>query len=437
MIYIYTDIITPRIEYVCHILFNIILQTEFQLCLPSKQINSNQNAVINYSTQNILNALNIPCSGILSETNIRKNFDLSHLIQSFPIIDTTEFSQNQIKHDLFAICFCLLSEYEHYANPIFDKHGRYDEKSYIHSNELKKTPFVHEVAEAFWTAMQNKNPNLFRQQRSFDFEYTFDLDAPWEYLHKSWSINALGWIKDALYLKRERWMRRFKTLLHIQKDAFDTYDFIFQHVPKEKLVFFILLNRTCAEDGRHLYNNPNWIRKIRSLASSSKLGVHPSYQTFLNPSLLAFETQSLEKIQGFPVKRGRQHYLRYRLPATYRAYEDSNLMENYTPCPVFFCGFTHGMALPFPWFDLEKNQVGKMYLHPSQVMDRALLDYMHTSPEEAKAHLTKVVKLTKAVGGKFVALWHNDSLSEVNEWKGWRSVFIFLAKLLAETHANA
>ncbi|MGB1316835.1 MAG: hypothetical protein ACPG5W_01445, partial [Flavobacteriales bacterium] len=54
--------------------------------------------------------------------------------------------------------------------------------------------------------------------------------------------------------------------------------------------------------------------------------------------------------------------------------------------------------------------------------------YMKLSPEESKAHITELVKTVKSVNGTFISLWHNETLSNVGLWAGWRDVFTHMVK---------
>ena len=62
-------------------------------------------------------------------------------------------------------------------------------------------------------------------------------------------------------------------------------------------------------------------------------------------------------------------------------------------------------------------------LHPFQVMDVTLKNYLQLSPEIALDQTKQLIKITKSVGGTFTTLWHNSSFSEVHAWKGWREMY--------------
>ena len=59
---------------------------------------------------------------------------------------------------------------------------------------------------------------------------------------------------------------------------------------------------------------------------------------------------------------------------------------------------------------------------PFQVMDRALLQGLGLYPNQAVEQTLAMAKAVKEVGGVFVTIFHNETQSGVNEWKGWEGV---------------
>jgi len=37
--------------------------------------------------------------------------------------------------------------------------------------------------------------------------------------------------------------------------------------------------------------------------------------------------------------------------------------------------------------------------------------------------VVRLIRMTKDVGGLFISIWHNTSLTDENEWEGWRRLF--------------
>lgn len=86
-------------------------------------------------------------------------------------------------------------------------------------------------------------------------------------------------------------------------------------------------------------------------------------------------------------------------------------------------GFRAGTCTPFKFFDLNNNRQTKLVIHPFQVMDVTLKNYMQLQPEEAWQLTEKLMLEIKNVNGTFISLWHNESLSDSGQWQGWTKVF--------------
>ena len=68
-------------------------------------------------------------------------------------------------------------------------------------------------------------------------------------------------------------------------------------------------------------------------------------------------------------------------------------------------------------------------INPFQVMDGTLNQYMKLKPEEAVEKIRKMVNSVKMVNGTFISLWHNESVGELRDWKGWSGVYEEVLKI--------
>ena len=86
-------------------------------------------------------------------------------------------------------------------------------------------------------------------------------------------------------------------------------------------------------------------------------------------------------------------------------------------------GFRAGICDPFYFYDLDMETVTKLLIHPFQVMEGTLKDYMYKTPEQSLDIIKLLIDEVKAVDGTFISLWHNESLSNQKRWEGWRYVY--------------
>ena len=82
-------------------------------------------------------------------------------------------------------------------------------------------------------------------------------------------------------------------------------------------------------------------------------------------------------------------------------------------------GFRAGIARPFYFYDLYEEKQTSLRIFPFQVMDRTLVSSMNHLPDDAIKEFKYYTEIIRSVGGHFIPLWHNTSLNDTYEWKGW------------------
>ena len=92
-------------------------------------------------------------------------------------------------------------------------------------------------------------------------------------------------------------------------------------------------------------------------------------------------------------------------------------------------GFRAGTARPFKWFDLTKNVVTNLTVHPFVFMDGTLNEYMKLNPEEAIKRIDVLYQEVVACGGEYSFIWHNETIGDYGIWKGWSKVFEYSVSL--------
>lgn len=424
---------SPRISYICEIFFKYILKTEYQLfeelIFEHKRTKNNIECHINYTNNPKLNGLMVFNSGILESSRVENlNIDLNNNSNPKCFIGTLQTFQ--FDFDLFAFAFYFLTEYEKYGQQHFDVHHRYDENQYlVVKNNLNRKPWINIYVEKLWEALLKIHPELIRENSKFNYELTFDIDLPWAYLNKG-ANTYFGFFKDILKNDFKNLSNRFKSI-KTANDPFFTFELIYKYAIPSKTTFFFLGNGESKYDNRWKFKDPAYSKLIKEIdAKSYSIGIHPSYLSRKNKFIIDYEKGELEKILNSKIVKSRQHYLRYLLPETYSNLNGIGIKHEYTTTIANSPGFKHLIATPFPWFDLLKNQMTQLMLHPTMAMDASYQYYLKTSPQEAIKNIFDLIDETKKVNGKFVMIWHNNSLSELNEWKNWSDVFIETTKHL-------
>ena len=408
---------SPRLSFVLHVLFERVLGLPFVV-----QVGENETSGLAFGLPPKPGDLFLFDSGFMWETG-------SSLPP--PALPPASAAWADFQStDLFAAAFRLLSEYDAYHSPLRDQHGRYLEPSDFEALDLDSQPVIHNWAALLAEKLFDHFPSLRQEQRLPEpgTNITLDLDNPWKFRHKPLHVRLGGMALAALRRDWQQVAERLRAWTR-KEDPNDTFGELAGLLDPGSTTLFILLERTSPHDSRFTWQHKAWREKIAWLqAAGFRLGIHPSYRAGEESWRIAGEAQHLAGITGKAPEALRMHFLRYQLPGSRRAMIDCGIRFDYSPCRVRSGGFPMGMALPFPWYDLEAEAMTSLTLVPSVMMDRTLLDYLRLSPEEGKARTEQLRRATLRANGRFVVCLHNECLSESGEWRGWRPVFSSLIR---------
>ena len=113
------------------------------------------------------------------------------------------------------------------------------------------------------------------------------------------------------------------------------------------------------------------------------VGIHPSWQSGDDPSLLKKEMDSLQAITGNRVLSSRQHYIRFTLPETYRGLIENGIQSDYSLGYGSINGFRASVASPFFWYDLKKELQTELTLYPFCYMETNSFYEQRLAPQQA------------------------------------------------------
>lgn len=328
--------------------------------------------------------------------------------------------------DPLASIFYVLSRMEEYNSIQTDHFHRFEAKASI----LTKNNWIEKPICDIWAldfiAFLEKNwsVDLKPKPLRYLFQPTFDIDNTFAYAHKNSMRNMLAHIKDIAYRRHTRRSDRKKVRKGQMPDPYDTFDWIeeiAQYYENTK-VFWLLGNYTKLDKNISHLNEAQQI-KIKQIAKVAEIGIHASSQTQNSAQQLQIEIARLEKIIGYKPKSNRQHFLLMQLPQTYQMLLQNGITHDYTMGYAETTGFRAGTARSFKWFDLTKNEVTPLQLHPFAYMDGTLLEYLQLSPESAIEKINLLHNEVKTYGGTFSFLWHNETISGYQHWSTYRKVF--------------
>lgn len=109
-----------------------------------------------------------------------------------------------------------------------------------------------------------------------------------------------------------------------------------------------------------------------------------------------------------------------KFPSTYRNLLARDITADYSMGFANEVGFRAGICCPFNFYDLDLERETTLRIHPFAAMDATLNLYMRLTPDEAFDKVKNLIVEIKKVNGVFSTLWHNETLSDEKQWKGWK-----------------
>lgn len=416
MLLVFTHQITNRVKYVFDLLFKNILGVDYELTTDVSAFGQFHGAKISYSHQPIENEIFFRCSNLLFETGVKKEW----------LNISVSEKQDIFSFDVFASSFFLVSRYEEYFSFAGDKYGRFPAKqSFSYKNGFLHKPVVNIWAKKIKKAILEKYPLFIFPKKKYSFVPTIDVDNAYAYRGKGALRTLGGFARAIIKFDGDDFSKRTKVLSGKEKDPYDTYGFLDSLHQKYNLkpIFFFLLGDWNSMDKNLSHKSSKMKVLIKKISEHFEIGIHPSFQSHLFSDMIKTEISRLENISGKKIHKSRQHFLLLKFPETYRKIFYSGITDDYTMGYADALGFRAGICSPFQFYDLEKEQELPMIIHPFAVMDGTLNNYLKLSPEQGIEAVKNIVSEIKSVDGEFISIWHNETLSNWCEWKGWENLY--------------
>ena len=363
---------------------------------------------------------------MLSEDDLRQDRKAPELVEEKSKVYFYPTENDSFGFDVLAASFFLLSRYEEYLEFFPDEHQRFTARESFIQDHLEK-PLVNQWALMLKDALSQRYPELAFAPRKFEYLSTIDIDQAWKFRRKGLCRNVAGFCKDLIEFKWENARMRWPVVSRLRSDPF--YNFSWQDKLHQKLgtnvLYFLLLGDRSSYDKNISWKDPYFRALIRKLGRQPnyRLGIHPSYLSNDEPSQLNAEIKRLQTLIGQKPATSRQHFLKHKFPETYHRLTAEGITEEHSMGYSTHMGFRAGIAAPFRFYDLSSEQSTSLELIPFCLMDITPMHYLELSVEDAIKKSKALMDEVKAVGGLFVSLWHNESLSETEGWKGWRPVY--------------
>lgn len=423
---IYSTTHSARLEYALEVLFRHLLSIEYTFTDDFLFYQSHPGPKIHYGKRRVPDDLFfLQATKLLFEQGIQPVEPAVKIVDGRPVLFPVG-PDSDCPFDLLAMCFYCLSRYEEYLEFEADRYGRFPaSQSIAYRHGFLERPILNEWASYFGELLLKQWPDLNFSRPTFHFRLTFDIDMVWAYLYRPWWRLVGGGLAQLL---RGNWVglgERIQVLSGKSKDPFYIFDYLDDIQDKYALdtLYFWLLGDLSKYDQNADVRNLKFRALIQKVAERYPVGIHPSFKSNSVPGQLEKEVERLVEITGKEVKQSRQHFLMLDLPQTYRRLISLGITDDHSLGYADQVGYRAGIACPFPWYDLPKEQPTDLMIHPFAAMDVTLNFYLKLQPEQAVQQVQKMIHELKTYGGTFTLLWHNSSFASSVGWEGWPKVF--------------
>jgi hypothetical protein len=331
-----------------------------------------------------------------------------------------------VGYDIPGLAYWMLSRQEEVGRLDLDNHGRFPATaSHAHQHGYLERPVVDEWLDVLGQVMERQWPGFAMRKPEPAVVVSHDVDSASRY-----GFGGTGSLLRAMagdVLKRRRPLDALRGLamragstreLH-RSDPLNCFDWIMDESEKRGLVsaFYFICGRTDASrDALYDPEHPairSLLRRIHS--RGHEIGLHPSYNSYRNPQVIADEANRLRRVcaeEGISQADwgGRMHFLRWETPTTMRAWADAGMRYDSSLSYADLPGFRCGTCFEYPAFDAVAGEPLKLRIRPLIAMECTVMADRYLGLGNGPDALARFVSLKQAcvsVGGSFTTLWHN------------------------------
>lgn len=330
---------------------------------------------------------------------------------------------NPLTIDVFGSAFFMLSRLEEVVRPDRDRHGRFPlHASLAFQERFAHRPIINEYVELLWWCLKRLWPGLRRKERAFRILPTHDVDQPFDLMPTTADRLFRRLCGDLVKRKDPRLaVKRLQQQLGVGKgggpDEFDTFQWLMEQSESigAKSGFYFKANSVNRKfDPHYRLDKPLVKRRMKQIEERGhEIGFHPGYYTPGNRREWLKEwTNFKSHCHDIDVRGGRQHFLRFEVPLTWRFWEEAGLEYDSTLAFADRAGFRCGVCYEYPVFDLIERRKMKLKERPLIFMEKTLLKGRDrcTDNDGDLDYGKNLREAVRSFNGDFTILWHNNKL---------------------------
>jgi hypothetical protein len=356
-----------------------------------------------------------------------------------PSADLAERSEQgvHLDVDVFGSAFAMLTRYEEVVMAAErDAYDRFPLASTLAFAEgFVETPVVDAYVALLAAALGRVWPGMEFRRNRYRVMLTHDVDDPLSTVGRSPRMVARQLAGDVVRRRDVGLaLRRARAVVDARRGSYDTdpnntfaflMDVSERHSLRSCFYFLARGDADRAAPRYQLFDHP-WVRDLmgRVHRRGHEIGLHGGFGTYRDAVATAEEFDRLRAVaegQGVTQESwgGRQHYLQWRNPHTWRNWCAAGLQYD---CSVAFSeavGFRTGTSRDFTVFDLLARAPLDLVEKPFQLMDVSLFGHMALAPADATRVALHIARECRRYDGTLGILWHNDEVLRTAREKRW------------------
>lgn len=425
---IYSPALGPRLRYIGDFIFKTVLNADAVSYIDQPEFKAPIR--IAYTTASIPNAFHIVPCGLLEEQGLRHQPIQVIQYENLPAFFASD--GRDLPFDILSVAFFLLTRYEEYLPGLRDEHNRFA-ASYSTASHLGilQLPYIDMWAGRWADLLRSHFNTRLRYRSEYSASISVDVDFPFAFKGRTFSAHTLLLAKDLSRLEKERFFARLQ-YMGTGKDPYDTFDEIITAAANSNLplMFFCQTGDRGKYDKNILPDHAVYKELLQKLTARCRIGMHPSYQSADQPRRLLEERERLEQVLDHKIFDSRQHYIRTKTPDSYRKLNETGIIHDYSMGYVDQPGFRASTSRSFRFYDVEKDQITPLMLHPFAVMDSVFVNHLLVGKQKAVQMTQEIIERIRETRGHAHAVFHNPILSRRFEWKDWPDFFYKILEIL-------
>ena len=403
----------PRLEYILSVLFD----GKYALTQDEHEFNSFEGAKVQYTQEKIFpDGIHIQPQGILFNSTIQPITIECSFWNDVPIFFQ---GQGDIPFDLPGAAFYLITRYEEYLSFEPDTYGRFPHTASIafQKNFLSKPIIQHWaslmkniIGNHFFATLPNK-PN---------WVPGYDADILFQYQAQSPIVSLAKFVRNLYKGNFDELELQWKVLRGKVRDPFDIWEQLRKLNDEVKMVPIYFFSGNAQQQGfdRQIsFLHPAVNAIIQQCSWHGTLGWHPSFQCSAEKQKMEKELAQFQMVTPEKIKDVRFHYLRFTLPQSYRWLIDLGIENDYSMGYGAVNGFRASYSDPFDWFDLARNQVTALRIHPFCLMDTTSYFHLQAAARDALLFAQELHSENRGLVRQLGCVFHPHLLAIPSWWE--------------------